>query len=345
MHEDKRNARSRPPLILGIRGFLPVTTDICAQLGVSPGQCNNEPFPNGEATVQMIDDIRGKDVFVIASLCRQHEPDQMGYTGVNDAMAELLIFGDTLCRASAQRVTAVLPNIGYARQDRKAAGRTPISSRLVADLIVEAGFNRVLTMDLHSDQVQGFFPRSVPLDHLSAAPLFAKHLSAIDIEAPVILAPDLGSLKRADKYRAAFPGPVGLAVIDKRRDDRGGVHAKQLIGDVRERTVLIVDDIISTGTTVAEAIDLAIENGANGEIYVAATHGEFVGGAVERLRRRNIKAIYITDSIPALPHMQELPIRIVSIAELFAKAILRIHKGESISELLRTCAQANQRKR
>jgi len=322
-----------PLAVFGGRGCQELTRKICNYLDEPVGKCFNQPFANGETFVRTESDVRGKDVFVIVSLCRQHIPDEYGNTGINDAVMELLTFGDTLRRASAHRMTAVIPCFGYARQDRKTEGRTPITARLMADLLVQAGYNRVLTMDLHANQIQGFFPRHVPLDHLSAGPLFAEHYMSSKMSDIVMLSPDVGNLKKAGKQRIGLPGEVGIAVIDKVRDKDGNVTAQRLVGDVAGKNVLLFDDIISTAGTMRQAIDLATENGA-AAFYLAATHGEFVGTAVERLQHDLIKEVCVTDTIPVLPNMDELPIKVLSTAELFGDAILRIHRFESISELL-----------
>ena len=332
---------NHPLLVLSGLDCTDLTEDICCYLDehLHPGLrgvSKTKPFPNGESMVRLDSDVRGRDVFVVLSLCRQHKADERGYTGINDCLMELLVFGDTLRRASAHRITAVLPHFGYARQDRKAAGRTPITARLVADLIVMAGFNRVLTMDLHADQIQGFFPREVPLDHLNSGQLFADYFDSLALKDAVVLSPDAGNLKKADKYRRGFSGEVGIAVIDKVRDSQTGeILARRITGDdVNGKTVIILDDIISTAGTMREAIDLALEHGAV-EFYLAATHGEFVGKAVERLRHPAIKEITITNTIPTLSRMRnDLPLRVLPIADLFGEAILRIHQFESISELL-----------
>ena len=313
-----------------------LTENICRYLEVDPGKSENGPFPNGESMVRLIDDVRGRDVFVVLSICRQHNADERGYTGINDCLMELLVFGDTLRRASAHRITAVIPHFGYARQDRKAAGRTPITARLAADLIVQAGFNRVLTMDLHADQIQGFFPREVPLDHLNGGELVADYIDSLKLENAVVLSPDAGNLKKADKYRRGFSTDVGIAVVDKARDPKTGkVLARRITGDdVKDKTVIMLDDIISTATTVREAVDLGLEHGAK-EFYLACTHGEFVGKAIEKLRHPAIKEIAITDTIPILSRMRnDLPLKVLPIGDLFGEAILRIHRYESISELL-----------
>lgn len=328
-------------LVLGGLDCKDLTDGICHYLDESlqpglRGDSKTEPFPNGETMIRLSSDVRGRDVFVVVSVCRQHNPDERGYTGINDCLMELLVFGDALRRASAHRITAVIPHFGYARQDRKAAGRTPITARLAADLIVQAGFNRVLTMDLHADQIQGFFPREVPLDHLNGGQMFAEYFDSLGLENAVVLSPDAGNLKKANKYRSGFSADVGLAVVDKQRNPKTGtVVASRITGDdVKGKTIIMLDDIISTAGTMREAIDLAIENGAK-EFYLACTHGEFVGKAIERLKHPLIKEIAITDTIPILSRMRnDLPLRVLPISNLFGEAIRRIHECESISELL-----------
>lgn len=325
-----------PLLVLGGRDCQDLVGDICRYLDISPGRADTQPFPNGETMVRMIDDVRGKDVFVVVSLCRQHQADERGNTGVNDCLMELLTFGDTLRRASAHRITAVIPYFGYARQDRKAAGRTPITAKLVADMIATAGFNRVLTMDLHADQIQGFFSREVPLDHLNAGQLFADYFNSLNLQNATVLSADVGNLKKSEKYRRGFLGDVGIASIDKSRDPHTGkVVGRRIIGDdVEGKICLLLDDIISTAGTLRTAIDTAIEAGAK-EFIIGATHGEFVGAAIEKLSMPQIREIAITDTIPTLSRMRnELKLRILPAGELFGDAILRIHRYESISELL-----------
>jgi len=323
-----------PLIVFGGLDCQDLVKDICHYIDTKGGTSETEPFPNGESMVRLSSDVRGRDVFVVVSLCRQHNADERGYTGINDCLMELLVFGDTLRRASAHRITAVIPHFGYARQDRKAAGRTPITARLVADAIVMAGFNRVLTMDLHADQIQGFFPREVPLDHLNGGQIFADYFGVLNLQNATVLSPDVGNLKKADKYRRGFHADVDIAVIDKVRDPKSGhIVARRIIGDVEGKTIIMLDDIISTAGTMRSAIDLALEHGAK-EFYLAATHGEFVGKAVERLSIDAVKEIAITDTIPILSRMRDLPLKVLPIANLFGEAILRIHRFESISELL-----------
>lgn len=297
------------------------------------GSAETKPFPNGESMIKIHSNVRARDVFVVQSLSRRFLPTKDNpFTGVNDNLVELFLWVDALVRASAHRVTAVIPFFGYARQDRKAEGRTPISAKVVTTCLEELGCNRVLTIDLHSEQIQGFFTSKTKLDHLNAGNIVANHFKKLNLSNVTVLSADVGNLKKADKYRQKLPSHYELAVIDKRRNSDGTVEAKTIIGDVKGRTILLLDDIISTAGTMESAIKLALEHGAK-EFYIAATHGEFVGKAVERLKHPKIKQICVTDSVPLL-HIEGLPIEVLSVAELLGEAIRRIHSGESVSELL-----------
>ena len=325
-----------PLVLLSTRGSRSLAGSIAKYCDTSLGKVIDDPFPNGESYAALNTDVRGRDVFVIGSIARSWNPSSSSpYSGVNDSLMELLVFADAAARASAWRITAVIPYFGYARQDRKARGRTPITARLVAEMIKASGFNRVLTMDLHANQIQGFFDNCCILDHLNAGQIFADHFNAIDLAEAVVLSPDVGNLKKADKYRKGLPSSVDLAVIDKRRRVQG-VEAKRLIGDVAGKTVLLFDDIISTAGTMRSAIDFAACQGAK-EFYIAATHGEFVGDAEQNLRHELIREIVVTDSIyqqhPDFCH-GSMPKKVLSCADLFGDAIMRIHRQESISELL-----------
>jgi ribose-phosphate pyrophosphokinase len=325
-----------PLVIFGGSNSLDLAAQIAHHLNVEMGEANTTPHPNGESMVRIATDVRHRDVFVVQSVSRRWMPTpERPHTGINDNFFELLTWVDALARASAHRITAVIPHFGYARQDRKAAGRTPISAKVVATCLEEIGCNRVLTLDLHSDQIQGFFTHCTKLDHLNAGKLFADHFQKLGgMRGAVVLAADVGNLKKADKYRRGIPD-TDIAIVDKRRDPKTGeIVAKRIIGDVRDRTVLMFDDIISTAGTMRAGIDLAYEEGAK-EFYLAATHGEFVGSAIERLSHPAVTEVCVTDSIPPLPSIKErLPLHVLGIAGLLGDAIDRIHKGESISELL-----------
>lgn len=328
-------------VIFGGHNFKRLASTIAEHCQVPLGRAITEPFPNGECHVRLIDDVRHKDVFVILSTCRiRHENP---YSGTNDNLVELFIWGDTLKRASARRITAVIPFFGYARQDRKTTSRTPISARLVANLIERSGFDRVLTMDLHAGQIQGFF--DIPLDHLTAGPVFAKKIEELNLPNPVFLSPDVGNMKKADKIRQALNKEVELAVIDKRRSIEGKVKSNHVIGEVEGNNVIMCDDIISTASTIKAGVELATTYGAK-DFTIFASHGEFVSNALDNLNNPKIAAIYITDSVlPLFKYIEtdksetKKPdilnkIQILSIAPLFGEAITRIHRGDSISELL-----------
>lgn len=273
-------------------------------------------FRDGEICVKIEENIRGKDVFIIQSTCPP----------VNENLMELLITLDALRRASPRRVTAVIPYYGYARQDRKDQPRVPITAKLVANLLVSAGTNRILTIDLHAPQIQGFF--DIPVDHLFAAPVIINYLREKKFEKPIIVAPDVGGVKMARAYAKRLPG--GLAIVDKRRDSPEKVEMMHVIGDVKGCQAIIVDDIISTGNTMIEAANALLEHGAL-EVYGCCTHGVLAGDAIEKLQNSNIKEIIITDTIPHKNLTSKFTI--LTISELLGEAIKRIHLETSVSSL------------
>ncbi len=322
-----------PLVVFGGCNTRELAKKICSYLDVDLGKAQDKPFKNGESMIRLSDNVRNCDVFVVHSICRSRLATEADpYTGVNDNLMELLIWADTLRRASAYRITAVIPYFGYARQDRKAASRTPITARLVANLLEAAGFDRILTMDLHSDQIQGFF--NIPLDHLNAGHIIANHFNELKLQNAKVLSPDIGNNKKSDKYRRGFKPQIDMAIVDKRRDEEGNIVSTALMGDVEGQSIIILDDIISTAGTMRSSIDVAVEHGAK-DFYIAATHGEFIGKAVENLSHPLIRQICITDTIPLLPEIERnLGVTVLSVADLFGDAIHRIHTGESISELL-----------
>ena len=289
-------------------------------LDLRMGQADIGRFPDGEIQLKVEDDVRGHDCFVIQSTCPP----------VNDTLLELLIFIDALRRASANRITAVIPYFGYARQDRKSEGRTPITAKLVANLIVEAGVDRVLTMDLHADQIQGFF--DIPVDHLTAMPVLAKHFSQLQIPNTVVVSPDVGNLKTANAYATRLGAE--MAIIDKRRVTGERAEAINIIGDVNGKTVLMFDDMIATAGTVCVAAKLLRQHGAK-DVYVGATHPVLAHPAVERLLAAEFKQICVTDTIPINQEKaKELGnVVVLSVAGLIGEAIHRIHEHASISAL------------
>ncbi len=299
-----------------------LTRAMCDHLGLPVGQAQISVFPDGEILVKLDEDVRGRDCFVVQSTC---EP-------VNQNLMELLVFIDCLRRASARRITAVIPYFGYARQDRKDEGRVPITAKLVANLITTAGAQRVLCMDLHAAQIQGFF--DIPVDHLSAAPVISDHFRRIrgELGELTIVSPDVGNVKVANMY-ANLLG-ADLAIIDKRRHSGSKVSVKNLVGTVDGTTVLMFDDMISTAGTVCEAARVVMENGARG-VQVACTHGLFVGIACERLMESPISRIVSTDTIPDGTRNATLAskLTVLSVAPLLGEAVHRIHHDQSISAL------------
>jgi ribose-phosphate pyrophosphokinase len=293
---------------------------ICRYLGVSLGRARIEEFPDSELIVKLEDDVRGRDVFVIQSTCHP----------VNRNLMELLIFVDCIRRASARRITAVLPYFGYARQDRKDEGRVPISAKLVANLIVTAGADRLLTIDLHAAQIQGFF--DIPVDHLLAEPVFSSYFQRTVREEVVLVSPDVGNLKRARIYAQHLQGDI--AVIDKRRISGSDAVVQNIIGDVRGRHVLMVDDMVATAGTVCEAAKLVKGFGAT-RVTVGATHAVLCGPAMERLSSAPIDTLAVTDTIPLnnKTMFAGKKIEVLTVSELLGEAIRRIHRDESVSSL------------
>ncbi|MBI1882640.1 MAG: ribose-phosphate pyrophosphokinase [Chlamydiae bacterium] len=291
---------------------------IADYLKIPLGEIEISRFSEGEIFVRINQDIRGRDVFVVQSTCPP----------ANENMMELLIIMDAIVRASGARLTVVLPFYGYARQDRKDRPRVPITAKLVANLITAAGADRVLTMDLHADQIQGFF--DIPLDHLFSAPVFIRYLKDLNLKNRVIVTPDVGGIKRA----RAFATRLGadLAIVDKRRVNATDAEVLHLIGDVRGKAAIIVDDMIATAGSLAEAAKIVHENGAS-EIYATAAHAILSGPAVERIQKAHIKELLVTDSIPLKDKKLDGKIKVLTVSELLGEAIRRIHENESVSSL------------
>ncbi len=302
------------------RANMPLANDISEYLGTPLGKSTIMPFPDGELFVRLDEDVRGRDVFIIQPTCRP----------VNEALMELLIFIDCARRASAERITAVMPYFGYARQDRKDEGRVPITAKLAANLIATAGCDRVLTIDLHAAQIQGFF--DIPVDNLYAEPVLSRYYAGRNLRDLVLVSPDVGNMKRARVYAQQLGGE--LAVINKQRISGSDVQVGRIIGDVNGKTVLMMDDMITTAGTIASAAALCKENGA-GNVYVGATHAVLAGPAAERLGEAPIDEVVVTDTIPVAPETIEAVGKLVvlSIAELIGEAIHRIHNDESVSSL------------
>jgi ribose-phosphate pyrophosphokinase len=293
---------------------------ICECLGVPLGAARVRRFSDGEVMVEINENVRGRDVYVVQSTCAP----------TNDNLMELLIITDALKRASAATITAVIPYYGYARQDRKAAPRTPITAKLVADLITTAGVNRVVTIDLHAGQIQGFF--NIPVDNLYAAPVILNYLkNRFSGEEVVMVSPDAGGTERARAFAKRLE--YSLAVIDKRRSGPNVAEVMHLIGDVRNKIAIILDDMVDTAGTLTQAAKALKTNGAK-SVFACATHGVLSGPAIERINASDIEEIVLTDTIPGNSgNVSTTKVRILSVADLLAEAIRRIHEDESVSSL------------
>jgi ribose-phosphate pyrophosphokinase len=304
-----------------------LTERVCAHLDLPIGAARTTAFPDGELFVKLDEDVRGRDCFVVISTCAP----------VNDNLVELLIFLDCLRRASARRVTVVIPYFGYGRQDRKDEGRVPITAKLVANMITAAHADRILAIDLHAAQIQGFF--DIPFDHLSATPVFLDHfLSRRDQLGDLCLvSPDVGNVKVSEGMANLLS--ADLAIIHKQRISGSQVTVGNLIGSVKDKTVLMFDDMISTAGTVCEAARLVMEKGAR-KVVAAATHPVLVGMAMQRLQESPISQLIVTNTIPLGPRVEPVKDRLVElcVGPLIGEAIHRIHHDRSISELFRTSA-------
>jgi ribose-phosphate pyrophosphokinase len=311
-------------LVFSGRGSKLLTERVCEHLNIRMGDARTSAFPDGELLVKLDEDVRGRDCFVIISTSKP----------VNDNLMELLIFIDCLRRASASRVTIVLPYFGYARQDRKDEGRVPITAKLVANLITAAGADRVLAIDLHAAQIQGFF--DLPVDHLSAAPVFVNHFNAIREELGnlCLVSPDVGNVKVAEGMANILGGD--LAIINKRRLSGEKVATGNLIGSVEGKKVLMFDDMISTAGTVLEAARLVRQRGAT-HVIAAATHGLLVGPAIARLNDPAIDRVIVTNTIPVGEECAPLhhKLEVLCVGELLGESIRRIHNNQSVSALFR----------
>ncbi len=306
------------------RASVDLASAMCEFLQIPLGQGRTELFPDGELFVKVDEDVRGRDCFVVQSTC---DP-------VNANLMELLIFIDCLRRASAKRITAVIPYFGYARQDRKDEGRVPITAKLVANLITAAGADRVLCMDLHAAQIQGFF--DIPVDHMTAAPVILEYLDE-HVESPrdcVVVSPDVGNVKVANMF-ADHLG-ADLAIIDKRRKSGFEVVSRNVVGDVDGRTVLMIDDMITTAGTLCEAAAIVTDHGAT-DVICAATHPVMVGDANKRLAAAPISRIVVTDTIPINNRCRPIEDKLVrlTVARMLGDALHRIHHDLSVSALFR----------
>ncbi len=297
-----------------------LAVEIAKLMGQDLGDAVISTFSDGEISVSINETVRGREIFVIQSTC---DP-------VNNNLMELLITIDALKRASAGRINAVIPYYGYARQDRKAKARDPITAKLVADLLVSAGANRVITMDLHAAQIQGYF--NIPVDHLLGAPILTKYFMNLNLEDAVVVSPDLGSVTRARSM--AEPMNVPIAIVDKRRPRPNVSEIMNIIGDIEDKNVILLDDMIDTAGTITNAANAMKEMGAK-KVYACATHGVLSGKAIERIEASAISELVLLNTI-SLPEEKRLPkIKTLSAAPLFAEAMMKIFSNDSVSELFR----------
>jgi len=304
--------------IFGGNSNVSLLQEICKLVRVKVGNASVNRFTDGEIRVKINENVRGDDAFVVQSTCFPS----------NDNMMELLILLDALKRASANRITAVLPYFGYARQDRKDQPRVPITAKLIANLLSRAGATRVLTIDLHAGQIQGFF--DIPLDHLYAVNAFVEYFEKKNIDNLVVVSPDVGGIKTARAYSKRFN--ASLAIVDKRRIDDNDAEVMNIMGEVRGKNIIIVDDIVATAGSLVEAANALKKAGAR-DIYATVTHAVLCGPAIERISVSPIKELIVTNTIPVEAQKMNGKIEVLSVAPLLASAIKRIHNEESISML------------
>ncbi|MEE8480776.1 MAG: ribose-phosphate pyrophosphokinase [Desulfobacterales bacterium] len=292
---------------------------ICKYLGVQLGGAKVKTFSDGEIQIEIEETVRGKDIFIVQSTCPP----------VNDNLVELLLMIDAFKRSAASRITAVMPYYGYSRQDKKVVPRVPISARLIADLLTVAGTNRLITMDLHAGQIQGFF--DIPVDNLFAAPVIIEYIKSKFSNNLVIVSPDAGGVERARAYAKRLN--ADLAIIDKRRDAPNRVIAMSVIGDVTDKVAIILDDMVDTAGTLIEGASAIIEHGAK-EVHACCAHPVFSGPAIDRIKNSVLKSVVVSDTIPLNSKAETCDkISILSISELVGESIIRCHNGDSVSNL------------
>jgi ribose-phosphate pyrophosphokinase len=310
--------------LLSGRANLPLAEEIAAELGEQLGETNLAEFANGEIHCRFGESVRGADVFVIQS------HGAFGSMSVNDAIMEHLIMVDAARRASAKRITAVMPAYGYARQDRKAEGREPITAKLLANMFSAAGASRLVSVDLHSGQIQGFFDG--PVDHLTAMPVLIDHLARNMPDDLVVVSPDAGRVKVAERYANALH--ADLAIVHKRRvkGAKNTVEAKEVVGEVEGRPCVLIDDMIDTGGTLVAAAEQLVERGAS-QVFAAATHGVLSGPAVDRIKNSVISKVVITNTLPLPPEKQIDKIEVLSVARIIADALQAVFQDASVSEI------------
>ncbi len=305
------------------RSNLPLAEEIAQRLGVELGDASLGEFANGELHCRFGESVRGTDVFIIQT----HSASES--MTLNDSIMEQLIMVDAAKRASAKRITAVCPFYGYARQDRKAEGREPISAKLLANMLVVAGANRMVSVDLHSGQIQGFFDG--PVDHLTAMPVLSEHMATLGDDL-VVVSPDAGRVKVAERYANALH--ADLAIVHKRRvkGQRNSVEARDVVGQVDGRTCVLIDDMIDTASTLCAAAEQLIDHGAN-DVYAVATHGVFSGPAIDRIKNSVISKVVVTNTLPLPPEKQIDKIEVLSVAGVVADAIDAVFEDTSVSEI------------
>jgi ribose-phosphate pyrophosphokinase len=291
---------------------------ICDHIGIPLGDAHVGKFSDGEIHVKLNESVRGSDVYVIQSTC---DP-------VNQHLMELLVMVDALRRASAGTINVVIPYYGYARQDRKTRARDPITAKLVANLIETAGADRVITMDLHATQIQGFF--DIPVDNLMGVPILGDYFKSKGLTDVVVVSPDHGGVIRARRLAERLEAPI--AIIDKRRPEPNVAEVMNIVGDVKGKTAIIIDDIIDTAGTITLAVNALMEHGAK-EVYTCCTHPVFSGPAIDRIRDSNLKEMVVTDTIPLSENKQLDKVKVLSVAALLGEAILRVHNEQSVSKL------------
>lgn len=296
-----------------------LTDEICAFLGLDRGKATVTRFSDGEVYIQVLENVRGSDVFVVQPTCFP----------VDEHLMELLLMVDALKRASARRITTVIPYYGYARQDRKDKPRVPVSSKLIADLLTTAGAHRALVVDLHAPQIQGFF--NIPVDHLFASPVLVDHFRKMMLPRLTVVSPDAGGVERARFFAKKID--AALAIVDKRRTDMNVAEVMHVIGDVRDRTCLIIDDIIDTAGTLVKTADALINAGAS-QVFACASHPVLSGQAIERISKSKLEQVVVTNTIPLTEQAKAEPkIKVLSIAGLLGRAIQSIHEETSVSTL------------
>lgn len=293
--------------------------EIAENLGTTLSPLSVSRFPDGEIHVRIDASVRGKDVFIVQPTCPP----------VNENFTELLIILDALYRASAGRITAIIPYYGYARQDKKSAGREPITARMIADMLTTGGADRILTIDLHSPQIQGFF--DIPVDHLTAVNIISEHIRTWELDSAVVVTPDAGRVNMATEYANRLGLPV--VIIHKRRTGPEQTHIDYVVGEVRDRIPIIIDDMITTGGTIDRSVNALLQQGAKPDIHIAITHPVLVGKSVEYLSNPSISKVVVTNTLPVSADKKIEKMDIVSVAPLIASAIERINSDQSVSEL------------